>query len=99
MAGSDDMAFGSGSSCVSGRDANRRHWVGPIVDSTVKPLLWWPGDGTKRWRRTGGGSTKLATLWLTRLAIRGAAGAVGRALIIAAAHAAVAVVVGVARGA
>lgn len=41
----------------------------------------------------------MATLWLTRLAIRGTAGAVGRAVIIAVADAAVAVVVGVARGA
>ena len=46
--------FGSGGSHVSGSGANRLHWVGPVMDSTVKPLLWWPGEGTKRLRRIGG---------------------------------------------
>ena len=31
--------FGSGGSRVSSRGTNRLHRVGPIVDSTVKPLL------------------------------------------------------------
>ena len=44
--------FDSGSSPVHGRSVNRLHWVGPIGDSTVKPLLWWPGEGTKRLGRT-----------------------------------------------
>ena len=32
--------FGSGGSPVHVRGMNRLRWVGPIVDSTVKPLLW-----------------------------------------------------------
>ena len=80
-----------------GRGMNRHHWVGPIVDSTVKPLLWWRGEGTKRLRRTGGSCTELSILWLTRLTTGGSVGAArGRAVIVAVAVAAAAVVVGVA---
>ena len=97
---SSGAIIGSGGSCESSRGTNRCHWVGPILDSTVKPLLWWPGEGTKRRRRTGGRSMELATLWPTRLTIRGVAGAAGgRAVIIAVADAAAAFAIGAVGGA
>ena len=97
--GGGGVAVGSGGSRVSGRGMNRLHWVGAIVDSTAKPLLWWPGEGTKRLRRTGGSYIELATLWPTRLAIGSAAGAAGGravivALVMAASESAAVVVVG-----
>ena len=76
--------FGSDGSRVPSRGANRLHWVGPIADSTVKPPLWRPGEGTKRLRRMGGSCMELATPWLTRLTTGGAASAAGGSAVIVA---------------
>ena len=60
--GSGGLVFGGGGDCLPGSDLDRRFWIGVIMDSTAKPLLVWPGEGTKRRQRTGSSSTGSATL-------------------------------------
>ena len=60
--GAGRVVFGNGGNSLPGGDFDCSLWSGVIVDSAAKPLLVWPGEGTKRWRGTGGSNTGSATL-------------------------------------
>ena len=60
--GAGRMVFGNGGNSLPDDDFDYSLWSGVIVDSAAKPLLVWPGEGTKRWRGTGGSNTGSATL-------------------------------------
>ena len=48
VVGSGGVAFGGGAARAPGGNPECCLWSGVIVDSTVKPPLVWPGEGTKR---------------------------------------------------